>query len=325
MEKAELLKRFSSRLVAIERLSTLTKETYCSEVKRFLGFLEEKNTPLAAAGTKVLCDYIVMRSTIEKLDPVSIAKTISALKSFFRFAMDERLTDNNPAEILETPKRRLKLPDVLDKKSIEELLDKINVSKPKGCRDRCLFELIYSAGLRVSEAAGLNINDVDIDSGFVKVKGKGDKERLALFGREASVQLKMYLNDARPKLSGSVNKSKALFIGRSGKRLSRKGIWKNYAKYAAVTGVSTRLHALRHSFATSLLAGGADLRTVQALLGHADISTTQIYTHVEVSMLKEQHRRFLPNLKTNGNHDRCPADQRMMLSEPADLPAAKRG
>ena len=325
MEKAELLKRFSSRLVAIERLSILTKETYRSEIKRFLEFIEERKMPLAAVDIKVLCDYIVIRSKFEQLDSKTAAKAVSALRSFFRFAMDERLTDNNPADILESPKKKLRLPEVLDKKSIEELLEKIDVSNPKGCRNRCMFELIYSAGLRVSEAAGLNIRDIDFDGGFVKVRGKGDKERLALFGREASVQLKTYLNDARPKLSGSVNKSAALFIGRSGKRLSRKGIWKNYVKYASVTGVSTHLHALRHSFATSLLAGGADLRTVQALLGHADISTTQIYTHVEVSMLKEQHRRFLPNLKIDGNFDHSPAEQRTKRPESAVLQTGKRG
>jgi integrase/recombinase XerD len=152
--------------------------------------------------------------------------------------------------------------------------------------------------LRVSEAAGLNIKDLDIAAGVAKVKGKGGKERLVLFGQEAAGLLRQYLDFSRPKLAGSVDKTPALFIGRSGKRLSRKGIWKNYAKFALLAGTSSHLHTLRHSFATSLLIGGADLRTVQELLGHADISTTQIYTHVERSMLKENHRRFLPKLKT---------------------------
>ena len=325
MENAELLKRFCSRLVAIERRSSLTKECYRLEIKRFLEFLENKKIPLAGADTSVLCDYLAMRSKEDEIKPRSTAKAISALRSFFRFTMDERLTDNNPADILESPKRKQKLPEVLDKETIEELLDKIDVSVPQGCRDRCIFELIFSAGLRISEAAGLNIKDINIDGGFVKVRGKGDKERLALFGREAAGQLMQYLSFARPKLAGSANKinaretslqkaretslqkaretslHEALFIGRGGKRLSRKSIWKNYAKYACVTGVSSRLHTLRHSFATSLLAGGADLRTVQALLGHADLSTTQIYTHVERSMLKENHRRYMPKLEVGGN------------------------
>jgi len=297
LEKAVLLKRFCSRLVAIERRSSLTKECYRFEIKRFLEFLEDRKIPLADVDASRLTEYLAMRSKVNEIEPRSTAKAISALRSFFRFALDERLTDNNPADILESPKRKSKLPEVLDKEKIEELLDKIETDSPLGCRDRCIFELIFSAGLRISEAAGLNIKDVDVESGFAKVRGKGNKERLALFGREAAGQIKQYLSFARPKLTGSVNKSQALFIGRGGKRLSRKSIWKNYAKYAGVTGVSSRLHTLRHSFATSLLAGGADLRTVQALLGHADLSTTQIYTHIERSMLKENHRRYLPNLR----------------------------
>jgi integrase/recombinase XerD len=138
--------------------------------------------------------------------------------------------------------------------------------------------------------------DIDVEGGLAKVKGKGNKERIVLFGSEAGSRLKQYLQEARPKLAGKTNKTQALFIGRSGKRLSRKGIWKNYAKNAGLTGASTHLHTLRHSFATGLLAGGADLRTVQELLGHADLSTTQIYTHVDVGVLRENHKRYLPKL-----------------------------
>jgi integrase/recombinase XerD len=292
-----LLKRYCSRLVAIERRSVLTKECYRFEIDRFLIFLKEKNIPLSKTNITVLGDYLVKRSNIDNCDSRTIAKIISALRSFFRFAMDEKLVDYNPALVLDTPKRKSYLPDVLDKDTIEKLLDLIDTKTSLGCRDRCLFELIYSAGLRVSEAVKLNLTDIDLKSGIAVVKGKGDKERITLFGREAALQLRLYLDFGRPQLSGSVNKSPALFIGRSGKRLSRKGIWKNYAKYACAAGVSSHLHTLRHSFATSLLSGGADLRTVQELLGHADLSTTQIYTHVERRALKESHRRFLPRLK----------------------------
>ena len=302
MEKAELLKRFCSRIVAVERRSSLTKECYRLEIRRFLEFLEEKKKSLADTDASFIGEYLAMRLKEDGIKPRSAAKAISALRSFFRFAIDEGLTDNNPADILEGPKRRDMLPEVLDKETIEELLDIIDITTPVGCRDRCIFELIFSSGLRVSEAAGLNVKDIDIESGFAKVTGKGNKERLVLFGGEASEQLTKYLNFARPKLAGNEAINRSLFIGKRGKRLSRKSIWRNYAKYvrkaecANVTGVSSRLHALRHSFATSLLEGGADLRTVQALLGHADLSTTQIYTHVERSMLKENHRRYLPSL-----------------------------
>jgi len=291
-----MIKRFCSRLVAIERRAELTKECYRFEISRFLNFLEEKNILIENIEASCLFDYISMRKNTDKIEAISIAKAISALKSFFRFLTDEGYVKNNPVVFLETPKRKKRLPEVLDKEMIEELFDSIDLNKPQGIRDRCIFELMYSAGLRVCEVVGLNIKDIDINSGFAKVKGKGNKERIALFGYEAASRLTQYLEAARPKLSGSINKSPALFIARSGKRLSRKGIWKKYAFYTCLCGTSSRLHTLRHSFATSLLQGGADLRTVQELLGHADISTTQIYTHVDRTMLKNNHRRFLPKL-----------------------------
>ncbi|MCL2805363.1 MAG: tyrosine recombinase [Treponema sp.] len=298
MNNSVLLKRYCSRLMAMERRSLLTKESYRFEIRRFLEYLEDKKTALSDTDTAVLCDYLAMRRKEDNIDSRSVAKAISALRSFFRFALDERLVDENPAAILEIPKRKATLPETLDTSAIENLLNLIDVKSPLGCRDRCIFELMYSAGLRVSEAEGLNIKDVDITSGVAKVRGKGDKERLVLFGKEASGLIRHYLEISRPQLAGSVNKSQALFIGRRGKRLSRKSIWKNYVKYTSLAGISSHLHTLRHSFATSLLKGGADLRTVQELLGHTNLSTTQIYTHVERTMLKENHRRFLPKLCT---------------------------
>ena len=296
MEKNDLLNRYCSRLVAIERRAVLTRESYSLEIRRFLDFLETEKTSLADVDAVFLSTYLAMRRTVDKIDSRTAAKTVSALRSFFRFLMDEGLVNDNPAIVIESPKRCARLPEVMDKETIEALLDTVDTSNPRGCRDRCLFELIFSAGLRVSEAVWLNIRDIDIEGGVAKVRGKGNKERLALFGQPAAMRLKQYLQEARPRLAGKVNKSQALFIGRNGKRLSRKGIWKNYAKSAALAGTSSHLHTLRHSFATALLKGGADLRTVQELLGHADLSTTQIYTHVDVGVLRENHRRFLPRL-----------------------------
>ncbi|MCL1954333.1 MAG: tyrosine recombinase [Spirochaetes bacterium] len=296
MEKSELLERFCSRLAAIERRAVLTRECYRFEIRRFLDFLDAQKLSLENTDAGILLAYLEMRRNIDKIDSRSTAKAISALRSFFRFAMDEKLVKENPAVVIESPKRKKNLPEVMDKETIDGFLGKIKTKNPLGIRDRCLFELIYSSGLRVSEAAGLNIRDVDIEGGIVKVRGKGDKERLTLFGKEAAFWLGQYLREARGKLAGRVNKSDAFFISRNGKRLSRKGIWKNYAKWAFLAGISSHIHTLRHSFATSLLAGGADLRTVQELLGHADLSTTQIYTHVDVGLLRENHRRFLPKL-----------------------------
>jgi len=297
LDKNDLLAKFCSRLVAIERRSLLTRECYRLEIRRFLDFLEDRQKPLEEVDLIFLSSYLSMRRNDDKIDSRTAAKAVSALRSFFRFALEEGLVKDNPAFLLENPRRKIRLPEVMEKEVIEELLNKVDTSTPFGMRDRCLFELIYSAGLRVSEAVGLNIRDIDINSGIAKVKGKGNKERMALFGPQAAEKLTEYLRDVRPKLAGKVNKTGALFIGRNGKRLSRKGIWKNYAKSAAIAGTSSHLHTLRHSFATGLLKGGADLRTVQELLGHADLSTTQIYTHVDVGTLRENHRRFLPRLK----------------------------
>ncbi|MDR1836027.1 MAG: tyrosine recombinase [Treponema sp.] len=298
MDKNDLLNRYCSRLVAIERRSVLTKESYSLEIRRFMDFLEEEKISFASVDAAFLTAYLAMRRAVDKIDSRTAAKAVSALRSFFRFLIDERLVSDNPAVVLESPRRKARLPEVMDKETIEALLDTIDTSSPRGCRDRCLFELIFSAGLRVSEAVGLNIRDIDLEGGIAKVRGKGSKERIVLFGQPAAMRLKEYLEEARPRLAGKVNKSQALFIGRNGKRLSRKGIWKNYAKSAAIAGTSSHLHTLRHSFATALLKGGADLRTVQELLGHADLSTTQIYTHVDIGILRENHRRFLPRLRT---------------------------
>lgn len=300
MDKADILKKYSSRLIAVERKSVLTRECYRLEIKRLFDFLEAENIPVAKTDVSLLSSYLAMRKSEDKIDNRSIAKAVSALRSFFKFAVDERLINDNPAVLLESPKRNKRLPEVMDRNTIEKILDTANTETPMGIRDRCIFEMIFSAGLRVCEAVSLDIKDIDLGGGVAKVKGKGNKERLVLFGPEAALQIKQYLNEARPKLAGKTNKSPALFIGRSGKRLSRKGIWKNYAKLAAICGTSSRLHTLRHSFATELLTGGADLRTVQELLGHSDLTTTQIYTHLNPSHLRESHRRFLPKLNSVG-------------------------
>ena len=313
MEDRSLLEKFCSRLVAMERRSPLTAVTYRLEIRRFLEYLETEHISIAAVDSALLTGYLEKRRETDHIDSRSTAKAVSCLRSFFRFAVDEGLRSGNPAEALESPRRRLYLPEVLEKEKVEELLAAVDTRNPRGLRDRALYELIYSAGLRISEAAGLNIRDIDLAGGLAKVRGKGNKERLVIFGPEAAAWLTRYLQEARPLLADGSGKrvknqrikSPALFIGRSGKRLSRKGIWKNYARSAALAGTGSRLHTLRHSFATEMLAGGADLRTVQELLGHADLSTTQIYTHVDVGLLRESHRRYMPKLK-----DLVPGDGR---------------
>lgn len=291
-----ILERYRSRLIALERRSPLTAETYQAEVKRLLEWIECNHLDVKSVDGSGISDYLDYRRLEGELDPRSIAKAISALRSFFRFMVDENVRTDNPVLILESPRRSMRLPSVLPRETVENILETVDHNTSIGLRDRTIFELIYSAGLRVSEAVTLNMQDIFFEKGIARVRGKGNKERLVPFGEEAEKWLRLYLRDSRPKLAGA-RRSSALFIGRSGKRLSRKGIWKNYSMITGLAGASSKLHTLRHTYATELLAGGADLRSVQELLGHADLTTTQIYTHVDVSLLKESHRRYMPKLR----------------------------
>jgi integrase/recombinase XerD len=311
-----LLERYRVRLAAVERRSPLTVAAYGEELHRFLDYAEIGHFAVETVTSQQVVAFLEWRRDTYHLNSRSVAKIISALRSFFRFAVDEGIRPDNPAALLESPRSGFSLPETMDRETVERLLAVINSDGPLGLRDRALFEMIYSSGMRISEAAGVNVRDVDFKESVVRGRGKGNKERLAVFGGEAAAWLKRYLAESRPVLAGGSGRSyrgvcsNALFVGRSGKRLSRKGIWKNYAKYASMAGTGSRVHTLRHSFATGLLQGGADLRTVQALLGHVNLATTQVYTHVDASLMKESHRRYLPKLgrladrkKNGGSND----------------------
>jgi integrase/recombinase XerD len=278
----------------MERHSALTASTYESEIQFFLQWLDSESLDIAQIHALDLGAYLEKRRSVNNIDGRTAAKVISVLRSFFRFLIDENIRTDNPADVLEMPKRPEHLPTVLTKETVDRMLELVDTKTPFGIRNRAIYEFIYSSGLRISETVSLNCSDI-ASEGIVKVLGKGGKERLVVFGEQAKAWLKRYLDEARPKLIGK-SRSKALFLSKNGKRLSRKGIWKNYALIAELAGISSKVHTLRHTFATELLAGGADLRSVQELLGHADLTTTQIYTHVN-SRLKESHRQFLPKLK----------------------------
>lgn len=294
MDGRRLLEGYRMRLVAVERRSPLTVEAYLSEIRHFLEDAAKAGSDPATVDAISLSDYILSRRK-NGLDDTTVAKSISALRSFFRHLVDEGLRPDNPAALLERPRAHRKLPDVLSRESVERLLAAVDVSNPRGLRDRALFELIYSSGLRISEASDLDTADISFAERLARVRGKGGKERLVPFGTEAATWLRSYLGEARPLLA-KAKRSPAVFLNRNGSRLSRKGIWKNYAVVAGLAGTGSKLHTLRHSFATELLAGGADLRSVQELLGHADLGTTQIYTHVDAAALRANHRRYLPRL-----------------------------
>ncbi|GAB1483838.1 site-specific tyrosine recombinase [Treponema sp.] len=295
MQDRSLLEGYRSRLIAFERRSHLTLEAYVTEIRIFFRYLDEQNLSLENLVSADLALYLQYRGTEQGLDSRSIAKAVSVLRSFFRYIIDEGLRLDDPAVALERPRSSRRLPAVLSRDTVDALLATVDMTNPRGIRDRALFELVYSAGLRISEVVSLDLSDIFFSESLARVRGKGSKERLVPFGGEAASYLHRYLEEARPSLA-KARRSPALFISRNGKRLSRKGIWKNYATLASLSGTSSKLHTLRHSYATELLAGGADLRSVQELLGHADLSTTQIYTHVDADSLRANHRRYLPNL-----------------------------
>jgi integrase/recombinase XerD len=280
----------------MERLSLMTARTYRFEVRRFLEWLEAAGLKVETVDSLEISRYLGEQAGKKNRNSRSTAKAISVLRSFYRYMGDEGLRIDNPAALLEPPRKSRKLPETLPRKVVESILDNTETGKPLGLRDRAIYELIYSSGIRVSEAVGLNTGDIYFPEGIARVRGKGDKERMVPFGGEAAFWLKRYLAEARPALL-KAGRSPALFLGRTGKRLSRKGMWRNYAILTVPTGASSRIHALRHSYATELLAGGADLRSVQELLGHADLATTQIYTHVDQALLKESLKRYRPKLK----------------------------
>jgi integrase/recombinase XerD len=295
VERRKLPEQYYSYLIAQERRAALTAQTYRFEIHCLLEWLDGQGLGAETVDSLGLSRYLEYRRVKCGIDSRSTAKAVSALKSFFSFTVNEGLRKESPAELLESPKQKKRIPEVLENDLIKKMLDSLDTGSPIGLRDRALFELIHSAGLRISEAVSLDIDDVFFRERVARIRGKGSKERLVVFGAEAELLLKRYLAEARPVFASS-KPVDAFFIGRTGRRLSRKAVWKNYAGIARLAGAPSRVHNLRHSFATELLAGGADLRSVQALLGHADLATTQIYTHVDVSMLRKNHRQYMPRL-----------------------------
>lgn len=287
-----LLKNFYADLRTVERREELTAETYRESVQIFLSYLVEKKIKLSAVSNKVLLYYLADRKA-HGMTELTLAKDISALRAFGSYLVRQGFWEENFAALLDRPKSHRNLPRVLSVEQVDSLLSVIDISKPLGVRDRALFELIYSCGLRISEACGLLVENLHLNERILIVRGKGDKERMVPFGEAAKSRLVAYLNDVRPLLV----KGKAVpevFVNYKGKAISRKGVWKRFQELEALSGVHAKVHTLRHSFATHLLSGGMDLRSVQELLGHADLATTTIYTHVDDKHLREGHAEFFP-------------------------------
>ena len=289
----DLLLRFHSDMVSVERLSENSASTYEECAKIFLNWLQNEQVKLAAVNSQVLISYLVWRRKEQNCDELTIAKDISGLRALGSYLVRQNMWQENHAKLLERPKASRALPKVLSVEQVDSLLAAIDVTDPLGIRDRALYELIYSCGLRISEAAGLQVSNLHLKERLLIVQGKGDKERMVPFGQSAKEKLEQYLLEVRPILVGSKVVSE-VFVNYKGEPMSRKGIWKNFKALEVKAGLHAKVHTLRHSFATHLLSGGMDLRSVQELLGHSDLATTTIYTHVDDKQLREGHREFFP-------------------------------
>ncbi len=295
----QLEKSFRDDLLLVEGKARLSAEAYGQCAKDFLAYLDKKGLALESV-TPLDLTYYISFLRLEKNDgDMTVAKTVSALRSFGFFLKREGIWAENVAMELDRPGASRKLPRVLSVNQVDSLLDAIDTKKPLGVRDRALFELIYSCGLRISEACSLLLSNLHFKERFIIVRGKGSKERSVPFGDAAYDWLYKWVYECRPRLVRS-DSMDFVFVNSRGGSLSRKGVWKNFQTLEAKSGVTAKVHTLRHSFATHLLQGGADLRSVQELLGHADLSTTQIYTHVDNELLREYHRGFFPGHKNAG-------------------------
>jgi len=290
-----LLDQYLNYLLIEKGLSNKTIESYSSDISRYLLFLKKnKIKHLSDEDTSNILKYlIVLRNT--GLGARSRARHLVSLRGFYRFLVQEKVLSHDPARLVDLPKSSLKLPSVLSVEDVERLLKTPVISKPIGARDAAMIELIYAAGLRVSELIFLKLYDVNLDACFVRVFGKGSKERVVPIGRYAKKKIDYYIKTARPQLLKN-NTSHYLFVARAGKPMTRQGFWKILRQYVQQSGIGKKItpHTLRHSFASHLLEGGADLRSVQIMLGHVDISTTQIYTHVAREHLKKMHKKYHP-------------------------------
>jgi integrase/recombinase XerD len=289
-------------MLAVEKgLSKNTLEAYSRDVNRLASFFRAKGINSWGEGkeSNFRSYFTVLRRS--GLGSRSVARNLVALRQFFRFLEKEEIIGKNYLPKFLLPVEARKLPHVLGRDEVKSLLNQPDSSVPSGLRDQAMMELLYATGLRVSELVSLHTQQVNLDGDYLTVRGKGGKVRVIPFGRWAKERIQIYLNRVRPRLLNG-KMSQFLFLTRSGKGFTRQGFWKLIRRYALAAGVETKVtpHAMRHSFATHLLEGGADLRSVQSMLGHTDISTTQIYTHLNRSHLKEVHRRFHPRERSDG-------------------------
>ena len=290
-----MIDQFLNYLLVEKGLSRATLESYSADLLRYADFMQQTGQDTVSAEDTALILKHLINLRNEGLGARSRARHLVSLRGFYRFLAHEKVLPLDPSKLVDLPKTTLKLPDVLSQAEVQRLLNAPDGLKPSGLRDAAMLEVLYAAGLRVSELIHLKVQDVQLEAGFVRVMGKGSKERIVPIGQYAREKVLFYLEHARGRMVKE-RSSPYLFVARAGRPLTRQGFWKLLRRYARAAGLFKKVtpHSLRHSFASHLLEGGADLRAVQVMLGHADISTTQIYTHVAKDRLKELHRRFHP-------------------------------
>ncbi len=290
-----LVDQYLNYLVLEKGLSEKTVESYSSDLVRYLEFLKQKEVKkIADADTPLILKHLIALRDVG-LGSRSCARHLITLRGFYKFLVQERIIEYDPAKLIDLPKSGLKLPDVLTVAEVNLLLNMPDTGKPLGKRNAAMLELLYAAGLRVSELVNLKFLDVNLEACFVRVLGKGSKERVVPIGGCAKEKIHDYINTARPLLLKK-QISPYLFVARAGKSMTRQGFWKLLKQYAQQAGIKKKItpHSLRHSFASHLIEGGADLRAVQVMLGHVDISTTQIYTHIAREHIRQMHEKYHP-------------------------------
>ena len=297
MEISATIASFVTHVKVEKGLSANTVSAYRRDLVKFESFAKKRTLALESVTRDDLVDFLAGLYR-DKLESRTVARQLVTLRNFFRFAQIQELITTDPSVNLESPKIRRSLPGYVRLEDVERLLNQPDSKTATGQRDRGMLEVLYSTGLRVSELVSLRVGDLDSKAGCVRCIGKGDKERIVPVGRKALAMVDKYLHEARPELlrQAKVSNATALFVNRRGVALSRVGVWKILSAYGRRAGLRVALtpHMLRHSFATHLLERGADLRSVQLMLGHADISTTQIYTHVVEERLKQIYKAHHP-------------------------------
>lgn len=288
------LKDFINYLSVEKGLAKNTLDSYQRDLRDYLKYLHNNIKDANCVSRKIISDYLLHQKE-RGLAPSTITRNLASIRSFYQFLLKEQLIQENPTTDLESPRLEKKLPQVLSLNEMELLLEQPKTKNAAGLRDKAMLELLYATGIRVSELVCLNVSDVHIKMGFLKCNGKGGKERIIPLGSIAIKSLQDYLHKGRVKLVKRKDEV-SLFLNLQGNRLTRQGFWKILKKYSIKAGLKTEItpHTLRHSFATHLLENGADLRSVQEMLGHADISTTQIYTQVTRQKIKQVYNQTHP-------------------------------